>query len=237
MYAIINERHPLNVKITMIDKILSFIAPHLCFGCNKLGNLLCENCKYDIVNDIFDHCLGCGQLTKVTTGVCKGCQLPYSRAWCVGERQGVLERLIDAYKFERTYGEHKVFAELFVAILPKLPKNVAIVSIPTIPAHIRQRGYDHTKQIAKVLAKQTGRRLASPLVRVTNTKQRDASRAVRITQAKQAFKVTSIDEDTCYLLVDDVVTTGATVKYAAKALRDAGAKDVWVAAIARQSLD
>jgi predicted amidophosphoribosyltransferase len=46
----------------------------------------------------------------------------------------------------------------------------------------------------------------------------------------------NINEDACYLLVDDVVTTGATIKYAAKALKDAGAGDVWVAAIARQPL-
>lgn len=237
MYAIINEREPLNVKNTMMDKTLSFIAPHLCFGCNKLGNLLCDNCKYDIVNDIFQHCLGCGQLASAATGICGECHLPYSRAWCIGERIGVLGKLIDAYKFERTYAAHKIFAELLAVILPELPENVVIVSIPTVAAHIRQRGYDHTRQIAKVLAKRTGRRLASPLIRATTTKQRDASRAVRIAQAKHAFKVKTIDANTCYLLVDDVVTTGATVKYAAKTLRDAGAKDVWVAAIARQPLD
>ncbi|MNH40046.1 DNA utilization protein GntX [compost metagenome] len=66
------------------------------------------------------------------------------------------------------------------------------------------------------------------------TKQRDANRAVRAAQAKRAFKARSSTDSHCYLLIDDVVTTGATIKYAAKALRDAGAKDVWVAAIARQ---
>lgn len=220
----------------MIDKTLSFIAPHLCFGCNKLDGLLCDDCKYDIISEVFLRCIGCGRPTGAT-GVCGRCRLPYSRAWCVGERSGVLEKLIDAYKFERVHEAHKVFAELFVATLPTLPENVVIVPVPTVATHVRQRGYDHTKLIARVLAKQTGCTLASPLIRATNTKQRDASRAIRIAQAKQAFKVSSIDESTCYLLVDDVVTTGATVKYAAKALRDAGAKDVWVAAIARQPLD
>lgn len=220
----------------MIDKALSFVAPHLCFGCNKLNRLLCEDCKYDIISETFSRCLGCGRLAGAN-GVCGRCHLPYSRAWCVGERSGLLEKLIDAFKFERAYEAHISLGELLASTLPDLPEDVVIVPVPTVSAHVRQRGYDHTRLIAKVVATQTKRKMAAPLVRVTNTKQRDASRALRIAQAKEAFKVNSIDGAARYLLIDDVVTTGATLKYAAKALRDAGAKEVWVAAIARQPLD
>jgi competence protein ComFC len=76
------------------------------------------------------------------------------------------------------------------------------------------------------------------LYRVSNTKQRDATRKKRMAQAKVAFAFKGvINEDTNYLLVDDVVTTGATIYYAAETLRMAGARHIWVAAIARQTLD
>lgn len=219
----------------MIDTVLSFVAPHPCCGCGKLQGLLCADCKYDIINDVFTGCVACGRPSGAT-GVCGQCRVPYSRAWCVGERSGVLQELVDRYKFERTRDAHKMIADLLAAILPKLPEGVAIVPVPTVSAHIRERGYDHTLLMAKALSRRLNCPIARPLVRVTQTKQRDAGRAVRVAQAMQAFAVKSVNEDACYLLIDDVVTTGATIMYAAKALKDAGAKDVWVAAIARQPL-
>jgi predicted amidophosphoribosyltransferase len=76
------------------------------------------------------------------------------------------------------------------------------------------------------------------LKRKTNTKQRHASAKQRAIQARQAFHIKDmIDIETPYLIIDDVITTGATIRYAAQAFVDAGAKHVWVAAIARQTLD
>jgi ComF family protein len=219
----------------MIDATLSFVAPHPCCGCGKLQGLLCDDCKYDIINDVYISCIACGGPSGAT-GVCQQCHTPYSRAWYAGERSGVLQELVDRYKFERTREAHKTITDLLTAVLPELPDDIVIVPVPTISVHIRERGYDHTLLIAKALSRRLHRPVARPLVRATQTKQRDAGRAVRVVQAKQAFAATGINEDSCYLLVDDVVTTGATIKYAAKTLKDAGAKDVWVVAIARQPL-
>lgn len=72
-------------------------------------------------------------------------------------------------------------------------------------------------------------------MRRTSTKQRGASRRERIAQAKQAFRlISTIEPDRPYLIVDDIVTTGSTLKYAAQLLRDAGATEIWVAVVARQ---
>jgi predicted amidophosphoribosyltransferase len=61
---------------------------------------------------------------------------------------------------------------------------------------------------------------------------------VRQIQASRAFGVRgALQEDAVYLLVDDVVTTGATFHHGTKALFEAGAGVVWAAAIARQPLD
>jgi predicted amidophosphoribosyltransferase len=74
--------------------------------------------------------------------------------------------------------------------------------------------------------------------RATSTKQRQASKAQRIAQAKVAFKIAgTVNPDIPYLLIDDVMTTGATIQSAAQLLKDSGARDIWVAIIARQPLD
>jgi ComF family protein len=149
-----------------------------------------------------------------------------------------LQRLIGDFKFQNMRAAHYPLATLLHERLDQLPENTVVVPIPTVSNHIRERGYDHTLLIAKQVAKVRHIRLQQALTRIGTTKQRGASRKQRLLQAQTAFTVTvPIDANTPYLLIDDVVTTGATMAYAAKALRDAGAEQVWVAVIARQPLD
>ena len=164
--------------------------------------------------------------------------MPYERAWAVGERDGILQRLIGNYKFERTKSAYKILGDLLLDALPELPDNTIIVPVPTVPGHIRERGYDHMLLIANYVAKTRGLQCKQLIHRLTNTKQRQATARQRLSQARRAFAVDGqVDSTRPYLLLDDVITTGATVKYASQALRDAGAKHVWVAIIARQTLD
>ena len=221
----------------MLDNLFSTIAPHPCCSCGEIGAVLCDNCKYDISLEYFESCVACGAPAP-STGVCKTCIIPYSRAWCVGERSGVLREVIDSYKFYNNYAAHKVLASLLSECIGNLPADCVVVPVPTVGSHIRQRGYDHTRLIAKRLAKLQGVKAKSLLYRQTTTTQRGHGREERARQAKEAFGCKGeLDDTTIYLLVDDVITTGSTLHYAAKALKDAGAGDVWVAAIARQPLD
>jgi ComF family protein len=221
----------------MIDRLLETIAPHHCYGCHKLGTLLCGNCKYDIVLDKFFNCVACGSGIS-PTGVCASCRVPYSRAWCVGERSGTLQQLIGGHKFRYVRGAYRPLAQLLLEALDQLPPGTVVVPIPTIAAHIRERGFDHTLLLARYVAKKRGLKVEKVLRRVTNTKQRDAGRAKRIAQAKTAFRLQGkVQKSTPYLLIDDVVTTGATLQYAAEVLKTAGVEEVWVAVIARQPLD
>jgi ComF family protein len=226
-----------NVKNTMIDALLSQIAPHLCCSCGKIGALLCENCKYNIIDEAIGDCIACGRSAD-ERGICKDCRAPYQRAWCVGERSGALKKLIDVYKFEYARAAYSPLSELLLDRVSQLPADTIVVPIPTVMAHIRERGYDHTLLIARMFAKKRRLSMRRVLSRVTSTRQRGASRDDRIAQAKAAFIVRQqLDPSVSYLIIDDIVTTGATVHYAAEALRAAGARDVWIAAIARQPLD
>jgi ComF family protein len=164
--------------------------------------------------------------------------MPYERAWCVGERSGVLQRLVGDFKFQNMFAAYIPLAQLLDERISELPADTIIVPVPTVAAHIRERGYDHTYVITKRIAKRRGLKMRPVLIRLTNTKQRDAGRQQRIEQAKVAFGISgAIDNEAHYLIIDDVVTTGATMQYAAETLRQAGAEHVWVAAIARQTLD
>jgi ComF family protein len=156
----------------------------------------------------------------------------------VGERSGVLRRIIDCYKFYNAYAAHRDLASLLSDRIGVLPKECVIVPIPTVSSHTRQRGYDHVLLVAKRLAKLQSLKVETVLRRRTATKQLGKSRKDRFVQARQAFEVRgTLRGDVVYLLVDDVVTTGATLEYAARALKQAGATTVWAAAIARQPLD
>lgn len=215
---------------------MSVIAPHHCCGCDKIGFLICHNCKNDIVNEAQIICLNCRRPT-VNIWLCSDCKVPYDKAWAVGEREGVLQRLIGDYKFQRARSAYKDLADLLIKTLPDLPASTVIVPVPTTSNHIRERGYDHMLLIAKRVAKAKGVNCQTLLHRATKTKQRQSNALQRNLQASQAFFAGKIVErERPYLLLDDVTTTGATIKYASKELVKAGAKNVWVAVIAYQKL-
>ena len=159
----------------MLDSLISLLAPHLCFSCGAIGANLCDYCKYDIENEYFDGCILCGKLAN-KNGICATCHPPYSKAWCVGERSGVLGKLIDSYKFQRNYAAHKDLAGLVSDCIGVLPTNAVIVPIPTISSHRRQRGYDHTLFLAKALSRRQG---VPPLVYCKEPQQRHSAAVIK----------------------------------------------------------
>lgn len=218
----------------MIDKLLGIVAPHYCCGCGKIGTILCEDCKYNITSEQNSVCLICNRPTN-QHGLCKCCKMPYERAWCVGERSGVLQRLVGLYKFGRVKSAYKRLGDLLDESLPDLPANTIIIPLPTVSSHVRERGYDHMLLIVKYFAKLRNLKVQQLIIRKTSTKQRQATAGQRSVQASQAFDIVgNVNPETPYLIIDDVMTTGASIKYAALSLKNAGAKHIWVAIIARQ---
>ena len=149
----------------MFDTLLSLIAPHHCYGCQKTGTVLCQNCKNYIAKNRYQQCLVCGQ-PSAKSNLCQRHRLPYRAAWCVAGRTGAAKQLVDQLKFYRVSAAAAVIAELLDAALPRLDASTVIVPIPTTPANIRRRGYDHMQLICRQLAKQRGLRLESVLAPV-----------------------------------------------------------------------
>lgn len=130
----------------MIDALLSHIAPHYCCSCGSIGAFLRSNCKYDIVCESCLRCILCEVPTQ-NDALCTACAPAYSRAWCVGMRRDGLLKLIDAYKFQRVYAAANCMADLLDSVIPDC-QNVIVVSVPTVPQHVRQRGHDHAYTLA-----------------------------------------------------------------------------------------
>lgn len=214
----------------MIDTILSCIAPHYCCKCGKIGDILCQDCKKYITNLPRVVCLLCGQTVK-PRAFCRHC-----RSWCLTERIGTISSLINDVKFRRAKSGIKALADILDDTLPEFSDNIALVPVPTAPSNIRRRGYDHMDLITKELAKKR-QLLYTPLLRRrTNVTQHFAKTAAqRRQQAKTFFEIAkNPDSRLTYVIIDDIYTTGSTLKAAQNCLKAAGAKRFRVVVITRQ---
>lgn len=226
------------VKTTMIDTVLSLIAPHRCSSCGEVGAVLCESCKHDIISDSFSGCVLCTRPCG-EGGLCGQCARGTNiiQAWCVAERRGGLKTLLDSYKFESKRGASGVCAELLHETLPILPESVAVVSIPSAVATVRARGFDHMGKIADEFARRRGLTRAWPLERISSETLHFLSAKERSRLGPTLFSLSGRAVPRHVLLLDDIVTTGTTLRAAVRLIHDAGAERIYVAAVARQPFD
>lgn len=206
-----------------------------------MGAVLCECCKNDMLQRAQPFCPLCkNSFAKLPENVkhnrgdplkswhCPHCDLPFLGLWCLGWREGALEKLVEEYKYQSVRAMGDTLAELYDAVLPKDLQKVTIVPLPTISRHVRERGFDHTLTLAKKLARRRGYRCQTLLTRATNTVQVGAKVATRKAQASHTYTFSGkINSNQNYLLLDDVWTTGSTMLSAAKVLQDAGAKNLY----------
>jgi ComF family protein len=155
----------------------------------------------------------------------------------VGERTRTLRKLVGNYKYFSRRESAVATAQLLNDVLPEISPELTIVPLPTIPKHIRERGFDHMKLVARKLSHRRGLKCdLNLLCRTDNVSQHTANLQQRQKQAAQAFSVNPHRPmPKLILLVDDIYTTGATTMAAAKLLKKHGAREVWLGIVARQT--
>lgn len=154
-----------------------------------------------------------------------------------------VEILITRAKYGADLGMAAFLGDLVAKTAQSAPQvfsdyaNAIVVPIPLSPARQRARGYNQSAEIARVVAARLALPLANDLMRTRETeKQADLPFKARLRNVRDAFSAASLERPLAgkhVLLVDDVMTTGATVHEAAKALKAAGVTRVTVAIVAR----
>jgi ComF family protein len=210
----------------MIEHIIGLIAPHTCLGCGKEGSLLCAECR-ELPPIQQMRCSQCGRRK------CSACLAPAEHLYVVTIYDGLAKELIHQLKFGRARAAADAIAVLMHERLPDFAPGTVITFVPTAPKRVRVRGYDQAARIAKRLAALRGLQSAPLLTRVNNDRQVGRDRGVRREQARNAFAANdAAPTPRRVLLIDDVITTGATAQSAAQTLHTAGATHVTVAAFA-----
>lgn len=213
----------------ILETAISLFAPHKCLVCDKEGAIVCSACMTLEIAEVPSRCYRCLQATK-DFATCKSCRSrsKLGHVWVRSLYEDVSSRLVLSFKYERARSAYVPIAKALAETIPLLPQNTIVIGVPTATSRIRQRGYDHTKLIVREFATATGLVWTAPVVRSGQAHQFGSSRQVRRRQLERTFRVVSPNEvkDKSILLVDDVVTTGATLETLAQVLKTAGAKRV-----------
>lgn len=210
-----------------LERLISVVAPFSSLGCGKEGTILCNICSADLLGTIPSRCYRCHVATS-QYAVCANCKrkVALKHVWVATEYAGIIKDLVRVYKFERAKAAHGVIASLLDEFLPLLPPETIVTYVPTTTSRVRQRGYDQSRLIARSLAYKRGLLFDDILLRASNTRQVGSGRKDRFAQLEGAFEIKQISKvnNQRILLVDDVLTTGATLESASKVLSEAGAK-------------
>lgn len=146
-----------------------------------------------------------------------------------------LDRLLPRFKFHRDLAAGALLSQLMAEAFARLSRPDAVVPVPLHRARLRRRGYDQALELARPLARALDLPLRDDLLQRTRitAPQSELSAAARRRNLKDAFAVkTEVRLPARVVLVDDVMTTGATLHAAAAALKHAGVQHVaaWVCA-------
>lgn len=241
---------------------LTLIDPALCCSrcAAPFGSLLCTECDADQADDAPASSAasspgaaspGAAVASSHSTasapalGPASRDSSPLGRCLACAAFEGPAPRIVRAYKDAGEQRLSAVIAEMmYDAALHAedeapgrygglISEAGAIVFVPATAAAFRRRGFDHMEAIAGHLGEVSGVPVLDALVKHGSGDQRRLGRRGRLAQAAGLYQVVADVRDERVLLVDDVVTTGATLRAAAAALGDAGARSVDALAFSR----
>jgi len=219
---------------------VSRVSPDLLFGCMRCGDAL--NFDLDLEDARFAGMLAEGFL-------CHACRLvppAFERAVAYGTYQGELRMLLRLLKFRRVPGVARLLgsrmAEAMLKLQPETANDVLVAAVPLFRQRERQRGFNQSVLLANRALARLQRthpqwkleRAHTLLVRQRSThSQFELGVRDRRRNLRGACRVQGNVHGREVMLVDDILTTGATARECARVLIAAGASKVWVVTLAR----
>jgi competence protein ComFC len=165
--------------------------------------------------------------------LCRSGLRGFDAAYSFGAYEGVLRELIHLYKYGRVRTLARPLSGLLAQALPRDEAFDAAVPVPLYWRRRLQRGFNQAELLARGLSQRTGIPVVKALGRLRPTPaQAGLSNSARRQNVSQAFRARSV-QGKRILLIDDVMTTGATAASCAVALKQAGARRVALLTVAR----
>jgi ComF family protein len=207
-----------------LTRLLSLVAPPLCIACGasaRVQDPLCRACR--------DELRWLGEEQAAGAGV---------PAWAAVGYEGPARAMVRALKFRGALRlVDAMAAQMAANAPPELVSERSLVPVPLHPARRRRRGYNQAEELARALARRLGLQVIDCLVRSGGSAlatQVGLGREERLSGLGGSVRMRDgAPVPLRALLVDDVVTTGATLAECARALTAAGVADVAAIAYAR----
>ena len=224
---------------------LNYIFPDVCCLCHEKQSsykYICEDCLKKVVYQNGQCCPLCSSpLDSTILNICNQC-LKTKRPWTAGSAPLRLEdnsrEIVHHFKYNGQITlAHFLIEKMYESFIKQnFPKPAAVTMVPMHWVKKWQRGYNQAEILANGLAK----RLNAPLLPLIKRRQWTAAQALknRRQRQKNILKVFEVREkikmpDGAILLVDDVMTTGATLTVCSKLLIEKGAGQIYVLTAAR----
>lgn len=229
----------------ILKNILDALFPAHCAGCGDSGAVLCEGCTATISSPKC-FCAFCGS-GEINYGICEECAdfydiSPIKVYWTVRYRDSAIKKLVKALKYRSASSVVDVLGKLLVAkienVMPNIDNDMSvIISVPLHKRRIRERGFNQSELLAKYLADKINIPIEKNiLIKTKNTPSQVMafSRRERLNNLKGSFDVRDEDKikNKTVILVDDVITTGATIIEASHTLKKAGCKNIIAVVVA-----
>lgn len=236
---------------TLMETGLSFIYPDVCQICSqqratKSESYVCEQCRAAVKLVQPPCCDRCGlpfagELTNTfECGNCREMELHFLHARAAVAAEGVAREVIHRYKYQRAMWFEPLLAELLISRAEPVIRQEKwdlIVPIPLHPLKQREREFNQAERLAKRLGEAVSLTVNARLIQRTlaTRTQTLLTRQERAANMAGAFSMRTPDKlhGERVILVDDVLTTGATTSACARVLKQNGASEVCVWTVAR----